>query len=263
MLTKSFSQSYNLIHTLAMNDFRSKHARSAFGLLWLFLTPLGMLLVYWGVFSYTLDITWSNQDGVNIGYVLPFFIGYSLFLVFSEVVTSSLNLFISKKNYVKKSPISLWLLWFANLYRCYLQGGIYLIIIFLIALIQQKISFIGVTFFVVFLFGSIIFISAISLFLSALGPFLNDLSEASRVVLRIMFYSAPVTYPLSLVPENMRYILWFNPLTNIIEPIRNALLFSQFPQVITYSKFIVISIILIFVCVWFFNRAEDAIVDVV
>ncbi len=246
-----------------MNDFRSKHARSAFGLLWLLLTPLGMLLVYWAVFSHILNISWSGPNGNKVGFVLPFFIGYSIFMFFSDVVTSSLGLFVSKRNYVKKSPIPLWVLWLSNFYRALMQAGAFLLIIFIIALWQKYLTLNGAMLFLVFLAGSIIFIAAISLFLAALGPFINDLSEAARVMLRVMFYASPVTYPLSMVPSDMRSILWWNPLTNIIEPIRNALIFGTFPNINQYLYFMSISIVLLGICYWFFNRAGDAIIDVV
>lgn len=252
-----------LARTLAINDFKAKHARSILGLLWLVLTPVGILLVYWSVFSYVLEISWPGENSTNIGFVLPFFIGYSLFMFFSDVVTSSLGLFVSKRNYVKKSPFSLWVLWLANFYRALMQASAYIFLIFIIALWQKYLSINGVILFFLFLAGSLIFIAAVSIFFAALGPFFNDLSEASRVILRVMFYASPVTYPLSIVPPDMLSILWWSPLTNIIVPIRNALIFSSFPNGNQYLYFMCISIILLGLSYWFFNRAGEAIIDVI
>lgn len=248
---------------LALTDFKIKHSRSTLGVLWLLLIPIGMLLVYWGVFGYTLNISWPSTDGGSVGFVLPFFIGYSVYMFFSDIITSSLNLFVSKRNYVKKSPFPLWVLWLSNFVRSLIQVSVYVILIILLSAALGYLSIYGLFLFVILFLFSLIFFAALSLFLSSIGPFLSDLSEASRVILRVLFYLAPITYPLTIAPPEVRFILWFNPITNIVEPVRNALIFGRIPDAGQFVLFTAISVLLLITFTWFFKRASEAIVDVV
>lgn len=263
MLTASQKHNLRLSLNIAISDFRNRHARSALGMLWLLLTPLGMLAVYWLVFGYLLNISWVGPEGNSAGFVLPFFIGYSIFIFFSDVITSSLNLFVSKSNYVKKSPFPLWVLWLSNFIRIALQTSVYLFIIVLLAIVEGYISLFGLVLFGFLMLCSLVFVAAISFTLSVLGPFVNDLSEAARVILRALFYVSPITYPLAIVPDNYRDFFWFNPLTHIIVPMRNALIFESTPDMVLFSMFMFISVLLFMAAYWFFDRAREAIVDVV
>lgn len=71
--------------------------------------------------------------------------------------------------------------------------------------------------------------TAISLFLSLLGPFFKDLDELSRILLRVLFYTSPITYPMSAVPERFAVYLWVNPMTVLAEGVRNSFVFGLAP----------------------------------
>ncbi|WP_327205971.1 ABC transporter permease [Rhizobium beringeri] len=105
--------------------------------------------------------------------------------------------------------------------------------------------------------------SAISLFLSLLGPFFKDLDELSRILLRVLFYTSPITYPLSTVPERFAGYLWANPLTVLVEAVRNSFVFGLAPFPLSYVVMLVSSLALFGAGVWLYSRLRGPIVDVV
>ncbi|EHS53107.1 ABC-2 type transporter [Rhizobium sp. PDO1-076] len=105
--------------------------------------------------------------------------------------------------------------------------------------------------------------TAISLFLSLLGPFFKDLDELSRILLRVLFYTSPITYPMSAVPERFAVYLWVNPMTVLAEGVRNSFVFGLAPYPFSYVVMLVSSIALVGVGMWLYSRLKGPIVDVV
>lgn len=249
---------------IAIRDLEARYRRSLAGLLWLVLTPLAMLGLYWMVFGVVFNVTWRHPfTNEKVGFVLPFFVGLAFYLFFTDTVVSSANLFVSKRNYVIKSSFPIWILWLANLVRAGAHGLINLIILLLLALNEQRLAFSGLIWMMAGVTSGLLFICALSLLLSCLGPFIGDMSEASQLVLRVLFYTSPVTYPLEIVPEGYRFLLWLNPLTHVIEPLRRAIVFGRGPELSSMMLFNAISILLLASALWIFRRTKGVIADVV
>lgn len=228
------------------------------------LTPLCLLCVYTVVFGGILKVSWQEPgSAVSVGFVLPFFIGLSIYLLLSDVVNSSTVLFSSKRTYVVKSPFPLWVLWLANLMRAYVHGIIYALMVLVMCITLSVIAWQNVAWAILLLMLSITIISAVSLMLSVIGPFIGDISEAVRLLMRVLFYAAPISYPVSLAPESYRFLLWFNPLTVIVEPLREALVFGHAPSTVVLGALLASAVLLSALAVWLFNRIKGVVADVV
>jgi len=130
-------------------------------------------------------------------------------------------------------------------------------------LTEQRLSLVGFFWMVVATVSGVVFVAALSLLLSCLGPFIGDISEVAQLTLRVLFYASPVTYPLDLVPEKYRILLWLNPLTHLIEPLRGAVVFDRPPDPALMTVFNSVSLLLLGVSVWVFKRTRGVIADVV
>lgn len=249
---------------MAIRDLKNKYRRSLIGGLWLIVTPLASLGIYWIVFGYIFNVQWQDPSTKEpAGFTLPFLAGLLFYLFLADMVISSSTLFVSKRTYVVKSPFPIWVLWFGNLLRASAHMVVSLVILLALALYEHRISLTGLGWLVVAIANGMLFVSGTSLLLSCLGPFIGDISEGARLGLRVLFYAAPVAYPLGLVPENIRSWLWLNPLTHMIEPLRSALVFDATPDILLMSTFAVIGLSLCGVSLWMFSRLKGVIPDVV
>ncbi len=250
---------------LARRDLASKYKRSIIGPFWLLLTPLGLLSIYWIVFGVIFGVQWKTPDGSeeNIGFLLPFFTGLVVYLTLADVVNSSSVLFASKRTYVVKSPFPIWVLWVSNLMRSGVQAGIMMVLLLGVALLQNRLTLVGMTWLVPALGICLIFVCGLSLLLASLGPFIGDISEATRLLLRILFYATPITYPLSLVPAPWREWLWLNPLTAMVEILRAPLVFGAMPSLGLSLAFFLAGATLSLLSAWVFGRVKGVISDVV
>jgi lipopolysaccharide transport system permease protein len=259
-----FAECFRLAWDLARRDLQAKYKRSFLGVFWMVLTPLCLLFVYTIVFGGILKVSWTEPgSNVSVGFVLPFFIGLSIYLLVADIVNSSTVVYASKRTYVVKSPFPLWVLWLANLMRAYVHGVIYAAMVLILCLAFSVVSLHGVAWALVLLALSVAIISALSLILSMIGPFIGDISEAVRLLMRVLFYAAPISYPVSLAPEAYRFILWLNPLTVIVEPIREALVFGKGPSLVVVLSLVSSALILSVFAVWLFNRIKGVVADVV
>jgi lipopolysaccharide transport system permease protein len=266
LLSTTIKENLRLAWDLARRDLSSKYRRSSLGPLWLLLTPLCLLGIYSLVFGQVFGVEWRaphlhNEQGV--GFVLPFFVGLSVYLALSDIVTSSAVLFASKRTYVIKSPFPLWVIYASNLLRAGVHAGVTLALVLVLALIQQRLTMTGFIWMLASLFGATLFAIAISLLLASIGPFIGDISEAMRLLLRVLFYATPITYPISLVPQPYQEWMWLNPLTCIVEFLRTPIVFGQMPSLFAFGIFLSISVGLFGVALWVFDRVKGVISDVV
>ncbi len=200
---------------------------------------------------------------VSAGFVLPFFSGLAIYLFLSDIVNSSTVLFVSKRTFVVKSPFPIWVLWVSNLLRASVHALVLLALLLGLALFQQRVSVIGLAWFFVGVGLCAVFLCGLSLLLAALGPFIGDISEAMRLLLRVLFYATPITYPLTMVPATYREWMWLNPLTCMVELLRSPLVFGQMAPPLVMLGFALVSVLLLLLATWVFTRVKGVISDVV
>lgn len=266
MKLKLVTSNFKLALDLALRDLEIKYKRSFLGWLWLLLTPLCLLGIYTIIFGKVFGIEWQTHitnKNESVGFSLPFFVGLAIYLMISDLVNSSASLFVSKRTYVVKSPFPLWVLWLANLIRVSVHGSVALFLVIGLAIIQQRLTITGVAWMLINILNIAVFMAGLSLFLVSIGPFIGDINEAIRLLMRVLFYATPITYPLSLIDEPIREWMWFNPLTNMVVPLRSAIVFGAPGPIWKIAAFSLSSIVLFFLAYWVFTRVKGVISDVV
>jgi ABC-2 type transport system permease protein len=98
----------------------------------------------------------------------------------------------------------------------------------------------------------LLFTSGLSLLTSALNVLFRDVNFFVQAFLIVWFYATPIVYPLSFVPDQYRWLWFFNPLTSIVQLAQHACLNTALPNWQTLVSnflliiFIIISGVLIF-----------------
>ena len=92
----------SLIKTLVIREVMGKYQGSVFGLLWSFLNPMLMLVVYTFVFSVVFNAKWGSGSGSKTEFALVLFAGLLIFNFFSECIGRAPSLIVQNTNYVKK-----------------------------------------------------------------------------------------------------------------------------------------------------------------
>jgi lipopolysaccharide transport system permease protein len=251
---------WNLVLDFSRREIQKKYRGSYLGFVWLFLSPFLMLGVYTFVYSYVFRVKITEMDRVD--FVLWLYAGLAVFFFFSDVVTSATSCIRNSPNYVKKVIFPLEILVSSRVISACFSFLINLLLLIIFLFIKQGSFQTTILLIPVMLFPTIIFAYGLAMILAAVGVFVQDTDEISRFLVRILFYLAPIVYPIALVPQQAYQLIWFNPLTNMIEPFRSVVFFGRLPEWDKFSLFLVISIAMLYGGRLCFQKLRPAFADV-
>ena len=70
----------------------------------------------------------------------------------------------------------------------------------------------------------------ISWFLASLGVFVRDVAQVISMLTTVLMFTSPIFFPVSILPEKYRIFMYLNPLTFIIEQMRDVVLWGRLPS---------------------------------
>ncbi|WFO52666.1 ABC transporter permease [Aeromonas veronii] len=239
-LVLSIQENKSLVIALIKRDLLSKYKGSILGVLWSFITPLCMLLVYTFMFSVVFNARWGS-NGNKSEFALVLFSGLMIFNFFSEVINRAPGLILTNQSYVKKVVFPLETLPFVICGAALVNLIISLIVWVLFYIFLFGIPHIEVLLFPVILLPLMFMTVGITYILSSLGVFLRDLGQFISVVLTAMMFLSPIFYPISALPTDYQVWMQLNPLTAIIESSRALLINGELPDWRLYIMYFVVS----------------------
>lgn len=243
---------YNYRELLKSNvkkEIRGKYKGSILGVLWSFLNPLLMVLVYAIVFPYIMRVKTENYLVFLICGIIPwtFFISS----INQGMITVRMNAGIIKKVYFPREilPISVALSGLVNFFiSCVIIvlfcifGGVgisyHIILLPVIAVLEF------------FLILGLIFA------LSAINIYIKDTEYLVQFFLNMLFYGTPILYSTTLFPERFRWLLYLNPMTHIINAYRDIFMYHQFPTVNTLMFIFAFAMAALLLGVLIFRKLE-------
>lgn len=237
---KEISIYKELLFNLTSKELKLKYKNSALGFFWSFLNPLLMLTVYTFAFKFIMRIEIENYSLVLLAGLLP----WNFFNASVQGSTMSLvnNSHLIKKVYFPREiiPLSLIMSNFVNFLMT-------LIVLFVAMLIFGVPLGINILMLPVVLVLLVMFTTGLSLMLSALNVYYRDISHFTEILFMAWIYLTPVIYSFSMIPEKYRIFLMLNPMTLVVELIRDTTIRNVFPDVkFLLALFVVASIVLAF-----------------
>lgn len=230
-LAKSLWRNRQLIGQMTRREVAGRYKGSALGLAWSFFNPVFMLTVYTFVFSVVFKARWGlGGEESKIQFAVVLFVGMIVHGLFAEVLNRAPSLILSNVNYVKKVIFPLEILpvvsMGAALFHSLVSLGVLLIAF---ALFNGYLHWTAVLAPLVML-PLVILTLGIAWMLASLGVFLRDVGQTIGIVTTVMLFLAPVFYPITALPEEMRPWIMANPLTFIIEQVREVLIWGRLPN---------------------------------
>lgn len=231
-------ESYSdLIWTLAKTDFTLRYHGSILGYVWALLKPLLMFTVMYFVFSSVFNVRNSGQDY----YALELLIGILLFTFFSEGTTAGMTSLMVKSQLVTKIYVPRWTIIIASTINSALMFVMNLFIIILFSAALQFVpSLLSILSFAAAIIATYILVVSFSLLTAPLFIRFRDLQMIWEVMTQILFYAAPIVYPLAMMPENIQRILLISPIAFIIHFTKEALVNNHFADAWQYIGFAIL-----------------------
>ena len=241
-----------------------RYRGSYLGMAWSFLHPLLMLTVYTFVFGVIMRVQWDRAATPSrMEFALTLFAGMVMFNIFAEVVNRAPSLIMGSPNYVKKVVFPLEILPVSLMGEALFHGLVSLIILLSgVAIWHHGLPW-TVLLLPVVLVPLLLLTLGLGWLFAALGVFIRDIGQGITVVTTILFYLTPIIYPLTAVPEHLRFPLRLNPLAVITEECRQIVLWNAVPSWSWYAYATAISVVVFCLGFGLFQSLKRTFADVV
>lgn len=266
-LLQKYRYSLILLRELVVTEFKLRYQNSVLGYVWSLLRPLLLFAILYVVFVYFLKI---GKDVEH--WPVAMLLGIVMWNFFSEVTNVGVTSIVNRGDVIRKINFPKYVIVLSSTISALINLAINLIVIAIFMIIN------GVTLQWTALFSPLLilqmFVFAIGLafLLSAVFVRLRDVNYIWEIIMQGLFYASIVIYPATLVIEmspKIATLLMLNPVAQIIQDLRYALISHEMPTLLSTSGSwiislipVLLSILVFLVGAWYFKRrspyfAED------
>ncbi len=208
---------WELLNVLVSRNLKVRYRGSLLGVYWSLLNPLIMTGLYTAIFGAAFASYYSNSIA---NYVLAAFTGLVVMNFFSASTSQALTSIVGNGAILNKIrlPVSIFPVSIiaANVFQ--FAVGV-LPLLALITLIKSK-SLVNLLALLLPCIALVLVCTGIGFLVSALYVFFRDLPYFYELVVFMLLLSSPIFYPADIVPKQIKPFLLLNPLSPIIESLR-------------------------------------------
>ncbi len=257
LLTMQIRKFSELTLTHASATIKAEAKQTYIGYIWLLLDPLMFIAVYYVVFGLIL----GNKAPDFIVFLL---IGILSFQWFQSSISQGAASIFNAGGLIKQIKLNKLIFPASKIIHNFWQFSfvflVYCVLIYSLSDIKMTIHLISVPFII---FTQLAIITGITTILAAYYPFFPDIKHVIQPILRAVLFISGVFFPVDKVPEDLKFYFFLNPMANLIEAYRNAMLSNQWPDFIGLSKLLFIAILLILVGQYLIKRNDSIFAKVI
>lgn len=225
-IQQRYRYSLILLRQLVKADFKLRYQGSVLGYLWSLLRPLFIFVILYLVFVEFLKVDFGVPNPA-----LYLLVGIVFWNYFIEVTTGSVRAIVEQGDLLRKINFPKYVIILANS----MSALINLLLNFVVIAIFMLVSGVDVGWQIVLAIPIVlelfIFSLACAFFLSALFVRFRDIAYIWDVLIQAAFYATPILYPLSKIPTGFASVLILNPMAQIIQDARYAIVTVQTPTI--------------------------------
>ena len=242
------------------NEIKGRLAGSVGGFVWSLVTPLANLIIYVFVFSVVLKIRLKPMETGTESFVVYFLAGLLPWAAFSEALNSATDAFLGRANLITKVAFPLEIIPMTGVLVPFCLNGLGfgMFLVYLVGKGYFHAAWVWIP--LVVALHMLFTLGMVSL-IASLSVFLRDVKHFIGTVISLWFFLTPIIYPLSMVPENLRWLIKMNPMYPFIELYHQVLLHHGVPwEMLVHAM--VLTLLCLVGSVVFFERSKYAFADV-
>jgi len=240
---------YDIVVTLSKKDFKLRYRNSVLGFLWSLLNPLAYMVILTAVFGYLLRSGISNFAS----WVL---LALLVWRFFSVGTSQSLYAIVGNPSFITKVRLPSFLIVLSANVASLLGAALEFVALFpVLIILGVRVTFLAVLLPVIIIMEFAL-IFGVSLSLAALNTRYRDFNQIWEITLQLGFFLSPIVYDASLIPVRYRFLYFLNPMTRLIDAIRDIFLFGIPPFATDYAIIIGASGLLLLVGGGIFHLLE-------
>ncbi len=235
---------------LTKASMKSRYRKTFAGFFWVMMNPLVTYAIQVIVFKNVLVLKLDNYHVFLLGGLLPW-------LYFVQTVDMTTSLFVNSSGLLKSGNIHPLVLVTAQVFDNSINFGFaFMLVLTGSYFLSGHLGFevLLLPFPMIMLVAGTFSVSWIS---AILNVFYRDTRFLIAVILNVLFFATPIFYPESLLPSELRWITYVNPIYYWIKPIRVAVFgfdLDQFFYASLFSFLSVVFVAVIGVFIWRWKR---------
>lgn len=239
-----------MIISLVRKDLRGRYKNSVLGFLWTFINPLCQIIVYTMVFSQIFRM------GID-KYYLFLTVVMIPWVFFSTSVSGGAMAVVSQQDLVKKIYFPREVLPISFVTSCFVNMLLSFVVVFgVLAVSGIGFNLKALVFLPVVMLVEYMLALGITMITSACNVYFRDLEHIIGVFMMAWIYLTPVMYDISYIPDNLRPVFYFNPMTSVALAYRDILYYKQVPDISTLGMAVVIGMAALIIGSFVFNKLQ-------
>lgn len=223
----AFQANLNLTRELAVTAFKLKYTGSVLGYAWSLVKPLLIFGTTYIVFAVFLLRGRTSQSE---NFPVELLLGIVVWTFFGDATISAVSAIVGNGHMIRKAYFPRWIPVVASTLSAAMTLTVNMALTFAIG-IPLGWFHVGLQSLVLpLLFIELyVLVVGIGLLLSALFVFYRDLGHVWEITLQLLFYGSAIVFPFTLIPQRFRMLIAFNPMAQIVEDMRRAVVTSVVP----------------------------------
>ncbi len=215
-----------LLRELVKRDFTAKYKDSFLGVIWSFLNPLLVMLVFTAVFSVLFARTIEN-------YPVYLLAGRIIFDFYNNGTRGAMNSIKGNAAILKKVYIPKYMFSVSKITYEFINFLISFVILFGVMAITGAPFHITSLFAIIPVALLVCLVFGVGLILSVFNTYFTDVGYLYNVFTILLMYASALFYPIEIVPAAIQKIFTLNPVYSAITCFRECVVYGVFPNVST------------------------------
>lgn len=236
---------------LAWRDIRVRYKQAFLGIAWALLTPLALM----GVFTLFFGVIFATPSS---GIARPVFIyaGLITWLLFSACLNDTSSSLLKDRHIFEKLYFPRIIIPIASV-----MSSLVDFVFGFVALLAMMLLF-GVPLLAtsilafVWALAAVLLALSVGFWLAALNLQYSDFRHITPLLVQLWFYSTPIFYPVSMIPDRWQFIYRLNPMVGIVEGMRWAVFQTEPPQLATFVLSLLPFVVIAFTGLLYFSYHE-------
>lgn len=250
-----------LIIDLVKREIFNRYKGTLLGVVWSVLNPLLMLGLYTFFFTAILKAKWSIGE-TQANYGLMMFCGLIVHGWMADVLSRAPELLAANRNYVKKVVFPLDTLTWISVLSALVQVMLSLLLLVVLSIFMGN-SFSWTVILLPIVLAPLFFmLLGLGWFISSLAVFFRDIGQIMGSFITLLIFTSTAFFSIDTAPQLIQPMLLFNPLTIIMDSLRQVLILQQQPNWILLLWHALVSILIFFAGYFWFDRTRPGFADV-
>lgn len=226
-----------LLKQLVKRDFTNKYKESVLGIIWSFLNPLCIMIIFTVIFSVLFRQQIHN-------FPVYFLTGRLVYDFFVSATSGAMNSIRNNRSILTKIFVPRYVFAISSICYEFINFLISLVILLGVMIVTGQEFHLMMFASIIPLIFVIIMIVGVGLILAVLNTYFSDVGHFYSIFTLVLMYASALFYPMEIVPADIQVIFTLNPLYIAITCLRDTMMYNVFPDVLSLIYLAVFSIML-------------------